>query len=88
LDKEEVEKIQNIIKNGKEVTGYHYLKTRESGSMKFVEVHIVFNKNISLLEAHNISDDLEQKIREIDKDSQWDVMIHLDPYDDRGNKEY
>jgi divalent metal cation (Fe/Co/Zn/Cd) transporter len=83
LDKEEVEKIQNIIENGKEVTGYHYLKTRQSGGIKFVEVHVVFNKDISLLKAHNTSDDLEQKIRKIDIGSVWNIVIHLDPYDDR-----
>ena len=38
--------------------------------------------DISLLEAHRISDSIEDKIRELDKESNWSITVHLDPYDD------
>jgi len=82
LDKELVEKIQDIIISENGVTDYHFLKTRRSGKTNFVDVHVVMTPDISLVEAHNISDSIEEKIKELDKESDWSITIHLDPYDD------
>ncbi len=82
LDKEIVEKIQDIIISENGVTDYHFLKSRKSGKTNFVDVHVVMTPNISLVEAHDISDSIEAKIKELDKDSEWSITIHLDPYDD------
>ncbi|MGE4444153.1 MAG: cation diffusion facilitator family transporter [Candidatus Altimarinota bacterium] len=76
--------IQQIIKiietTDKQITGYHFLKTRKSGNDIFVDFHLVFNQNITLLNAHSISDKIEHKIRNIIPDAI--VSIHLDPFDD------
>ena len=85
LDKELVEKIQDIIISENGVTDYHFLKTRRSGKTNFVDVHVVMTPDISLVEAHNISDSIEEKIKELDKESDWSITIHLDPYDDSKN---
>ncbi len=82
LDKEIVEKIQDIIISENGVTDYHFLKSRKSGKTNFIDVHVVMTPNISLVEAHDISDSIEAKIKELDKDSEWSITIHLDPYDD------
>jgi len=82
LDKEIVEKIQDIIISENGVTDYHFLKTRRSGKTNFVDVHVVMTPDISLLEAHRISDNIEEKIKELDSESEWSITIHLDPYDD------
>lgn len=82
LDVELVEKIEAIIKNQKDVTSYHYLKTRQSGNIKFVDVHLVFNTEFTLVKAHSISDIVEDKISDLDNSSEWIITIHLDPYDD------
>ena len=82
LPKEEVEKIIEVIKNDKDVEDYHFLKTRHAGKFKFVEVHLVLGKDKSLMEAHVISDRVEEKIKALDTESNWHIMIHLDPVDD------
>ncbi len=82
LDQEIVEKIKDIIISTNGVTDYHFLKTRRSGKTNFVDVHIVMTPDISLLEAHRISDSIEDRIRELDKESNWSITAHLDPYDD------
>ncbi len=82
LPKEEVEKIIEVIKNDKDVEDYHFLKTRHAGKFKFVEVHLVLGRDKSLMEAHVISDRVEEKIKAIDPNSNWHIMIHLDPVDD------
>jgi len=83
LDDELVVKIESIIEEQKGISGYHYLKTRKSGNVNFVDVHLVFNKKITLLEAHRISDMIEDKISKLDGEPEdWEFNIHLDPYDD------
>ncbi len=82
LPKEEVQKIISLVENDPDITDFHFLKTRFAGKYKFVEIHIVLIPDILLLHAHRIADSVEEKIKEIDTQSQWHIMIHLDPYDD------
>ncbi len=82
LDDDIVEKIKQAIESEPGVTDYHWLKTRKAGNDYFVDVHLVFNPDMSLLEAHRIGDNVEEKIKRIDPDADWLINIHLDPYDD------
>ena len=84
IPKEDIEEIENIIQSFSEVNGYHYLKTRESGSHVFVSVHVVFTPEMTLLEAHRIADSIEKRIRDyfLKKEKKAHILIHMDPYDD------
>jgi ferrous-iron efflux pump FieF len=82
LDKETVEKIKTIIESEDEVLDYHYLRTRQAGNDIFVEVHLVFAMDSSLVEAHSASDRIESQIAAITDDNKWIFNFHLDPYDD------
>lgn len=82
LDSNLVLKIEDIIKNSDRVNAYHLLKTREVSNQTFVEVHLVFDCLITLMEAHKISDKIEREIKVLDKDRDWIINIHMDPYDD------
>jgi len=35
-----------------------------------------------LLEAHDIGDIIEEEIPKIDQKCEWNITLHLDPYDD------
>lgn len=82
LEPEMVAKIGEIISNQKEVNGYHWLKTRTDGSHNFVEVHLVLDPNMTILQAHDIAEDIIEKIVELDKKKGWVVTPHFDPHDD------
>jgi len=83
LDKEDIDKIKNIIEKNHNILNFHYLQTRESGSDIFISVHLVFkDSKISLYDAHNISDNIEDEIKKIFEDKKCHITIHLDPYDD------
>ncbi len=82
LDQEIVDKIKEVIESEPGVNDYHWLKTRRAGNDYFVDVHLVFTPDMTLLEAHRISDEVEDKIKAIDPKADWTVNIHLDPYDD------
>lgn len=82
LDEKDINNIKEIIESEEEVTSYHYLQTRESGSHIFVSVHTVFNTEISLYDAHTIADKIEDKIKLYFQDKTTHILIHMDPYDD------
>ena len=83
LDEMHVVNILDILDNHNELSDYHNFRSRESGGVKFVEAHLVFHENISLLDAHRVSHEIEDEIRKLDKDSKWSILFHLDPYDDK-----
>ena len=80
LEEEEVEKIITIIRWKDKVKDYYNLKTRQSGNMKFVEVNVIVNQCMALIEADTISHNIEWEIKDIDKKSNWEILIHMDPY--------
>jgi cation diffusion facilitator family transporter len=83
LEDEMVEQIENIITSKKKISGYHYLKTRRSGNSYFLDVHLVFNRDLLLVDAHAVSDEIEDEISKLgDENVEWNFNIHLDPSDD------
>jgi len=82
LEEEMVEKMRNFILEEKEISDFHYLKTRKSGNTNFVDVHLVFSPGISLMRAHYAGDRIEEKIKELIPNEEWVINAHLDPYDD------
>jgi cation diffusion facilitator family transporter len=82
LDEDTVLKIKSIIESEKEIQDYHYLKTRNSANTNFVDVHLVFDTDISLLQAHYAGDRVEDAIKKINSKNKWVITVHLDPYDD------
>lgn len=63
------------------VSDYHALKTRSCSKNYFVDVHLVFHREISLLEAHHLSDKIEARIQKL-QDVNWLINVHMDPVDD------
>ena len=82
LDEEMVEKMRDIILAEKEISDFHYLKTRKSANTNFVDVHLVFSPGISLMRAHHAGDRIEEKIKALIPEGDWVINAHLDPYDD------
>jgi len=82
LPLEDLDAIKQIIEAEKEITAYHNLQTRESGSHIFISFHLVFNVSISLYDAHQIADKVEAKIKALFPDKKVHLLTHMDPYDD------
>ena len=82
VDEEITKDIVKIIEAEEKVNTHHLLKTREAGSQTFVEVHLVFDCIITLMDAHRVTDRIEDKIKMLNKNRDWVINIHMDPYDD------
>lgn len=77
IDQLDRDKIIDLIKTDTGVLGFHDLRTRRSGTRVFVQLHIELNATLSLAEAHEIADRLEQNIAALFDDAE--VIIHEDP---------
>ncbi len=69
--------VEDIARSHPGVHGFHDLKTRRSGSITFVNLHIELDGTQSLNEAHAIGASLRRAILHAFPDT--DVMIHKDP---------
>lgn len=77
ISDEDIEKIENIIKNNQVVKGYKNIKGRKSGQYKEVELTLLFNEDMKIKCCHNICDQIECEIKnEIENAS---IVIHPEP---------
>jgi len=77
LPDDEREKIRAVAQSHPEVTAVHDLRTRVAGPTAFIQLHIEMNGALSLLRAHEISDEVEAKLRAAYPNTE--VIIHQDP---------
>ena len=67
----------SIMKYDTLVLDYHKLRTRKSGSQRYIDLHVILPRNISIEEAHKVCDQLEKDIRAALP--RTDVTIHVEP---------
>lgn len=77
LPEEERQRIRDIASRHKDVCSLHELRTRRSGSDVFIQMHLELDGDMSLMEAHVISDQVELEIRTAFEGAE--VLIHQDP---------
>lgn len=78
LPPDTVRKIEDVIMGfNPDVKSYHKLKTRNAGSVKFVEFHVVMDHRLTFVESHEIAEEIVRAIKERIGNSE--VTVHVDP---------
>lgn len=77
LPNAERENIGRIARAHEEVRGMHDLRSRRSGTVSFLQLHLELDDDLTLLQAHRISDEVEDSLKEAYPGAQ--VLIHIDP---------
>ena len=72
------ERIKRIVLDHQEVKGLHDLRTRAAGTQRFIQIHIEMDSMLSLAEAHESSDEIENELRAAFPNAE--IFIHLDPH--------
>ena len=77
---------ENIVKSAimehiGELVDFHALRTRKAGRQRYIDLHLVMPKNISIEKAHQMCDHLERDIKS--KLQHASVMIHVEPCDEK-----
>jgi cation diffusion facilitator family transporter len=68
-----------IVKHRPQIHGFHQMRTRKAGHIRFVEFHLIVDPHMSVEESHTITDDLTSHIEEHFPNTS--VMIHIEPCD-------
>ena len=74
---EEDEIMSAITEHSGQIVGFHQVRTRKAGSQRFVDLHLMLPKNVSVEEAHQMCDHLEQDIES--RFPNTSVTIHVEP---------
>ena len=77
LSKEDREKIRDIVINHCKVDNIHDLRTRNTGQNIFIEFHLELDGKLSLNEAHDITEEVEEMLYKNFKNAE--VLIHQEP---------
>lgn len=77
LPKEERQRIKEIARSQPGVLGMHDLRTRSSGMMTFIQLHLEMDGGITLLKAHEIAEAVMHNLENAFPNAE--VIIHEDP---------
>jgi ferrous-iron efflux pump FieF len=77
LPEDECQQISDICCAVDGVLGIHDLKTRISGPIRFIQLHLELDDDLPLLKAHELSDIAEMRLKE--QFPMSDILIHMDP---------
>ncbi|MFH1169657.1 MAG: cation diffusion facilitator family transporter [Chloroflexota bacterium] len=81
LPEEEENAIKSsITEHFGELVNFHKLRTRKAGNQRYIDLHVVMPKSLSIAEAHRLCDHLEQDIGSRLRHAS--VTIHVEPCDD------
>ncbi len=78
LPRGDVANIQAILDAHRdEIVDYHAMRTRQAGADRFLDLHLVVHRILTVGESHALTDDLERHIEEVLPGT--DVTIHVEP---------
>ena len=74
---EDDEAIRKLIARHQQIVSVHKLRTRRSGGSKHIDMHMVFDRDVTLRDAHELCHHIEKDIK--DELGAYDVVIHCEP---------
>ncbi|MBN6709822.1 cation diffusion facilitator family transporter [Haemophilus haemoglobinophilus] len=77
LPNDEIEQIERIILADKRILGFHDLRTRRSGAVRFIQFHLELDDHLSFPQAHQITEDIERELQQ--RFPYADIAIHQEP---------
>lgn len=78
--KKEEEKIMEVLgRHSFQFIDFHDLKTRRHGNQVFAELHLSVDGSLSVKEAHDLTDHLEEEMKE--EQPNVNITIHVEPPD-------
>jgi cation diffusion facilitator family transporter len=79
LPSEEVAKLRQVLCNHPAARGYHNLRTRAVGSVRFIDLHVMLDDNLSFVQAHAEAEAIEDELRQTLDGAV--VTIHFEPFE-------
>ncbi len=77
---EEEAQIRAALDGDARVLGFHRLRTRQAGSHRYADVHVMLSDELTFREAHAVSEDIEDALRAALPN--MDVIVHAEPFEE------
>lgn len=77
LSAEDRLRIESIVLDHPQARGLHDLRTRSSGTSRFIELHLELDSHLTLEEAHIFTDEVENALATAFPDAE--ILIHQEP---------
>jgi len=78
LPEDEEKKIRDILERHNDMfVGYHEMRTRKAGAVRYIDLHLVVSREYRIKDAHDLCDHLEDEIKSIFHNA--NITIHLEP---------
>lgn len=74
----EVAKVEEALHTHVHVRGFHNLRTRQTGNVRIVTLHVLLDDDLSFVEAHDLAEDVEAELRQVLGGAL--VTVHYEPY--------
>jgi len=78
LDKDLQFKIDELVQNITGVKQVHYVKIRQAGPFRLIEIEFTTNPSITIYQAHEIADEIEREIKN-QFSTVESVFVHVEP---------
>ncbi len=82
LPHHEKKRIEEYLKGLKEIKDFHKIRTRQSGSTIFVDMHIKVDPKMTVERSHEITRQIEYEMKKMFNDT--NALVHVEPF--RGKK--
>lgn len=79
LPAEEQARVEAVLNADARVRSYHRLRTRQAGSHRLMDVHILLDDHLSFVGAHSIAEEVESAVRAVLPNV--DVTVHAEPFE-------
>lgn len=79
LPEVELRRLEQTLNTRPEVRGYHNVRTRKVGAVRFIELHLLLEDDLPFVRAHEIAELVEEELCDVLGDAV--VTIHYEPYE-------
>lgn len=62
LPPEDIKSLESVLRDHKDVRGYHNLQTRETGRVRYVALHVLLDDDLSFVRAHDLAEHIEGEL--------------------------
>jgi cation diffusion facilitator family transporter len=79
LPESDLQVVLDILDTEPAVLAYHKLRTRRSGSSRHIDAHILVADDLTLTDAHDLTEALEHRVRQ--RLPRTEIVLHTEPHD-------
>jgi cation diffusion facilitator family transporter len=80
LPAEEEAIILRVLRDDPRVLDFHRLRTRQAGSQRLMDVHVLLSDHLTFRQAHAVSEEIEDAVRRALPN--LDVIVHAEPFEE------